>query len=356
MRYARVHLAGLGYELAPNSVDSSLLESRLAPVYEQLRLPYGQLEALTGVRTRRYWNPGQTMADAAADAGEKALAAAGIDRHRLGLLVYGGVCRDAVEPATACEVAHRLALPAAIEAYDVSNACLGVLNGVVQAANAIELGQIEAALVVSAESAREVVDATIDALLAKPTIDSFRMSLATLTGGSGAVGVVVAHESLAAGRHRLLGGVARSAPEHHMLCRWGAPHWRGRDGDDGHDLLQTHAVELLHAGVALGERTWGDFLARLGWDERPPGRVICHQVGKANQEMILKRLGIDPAADFVSYPWLGNIGTVSLPITLALAAEAGHVRAGDRVGLLGIASGLNCLMLGVEWGGPQNDE
>ena len=43
------------------------------------------------------------------------------------------------------------------------------------------------------------------------------------------------------------------------------------------------------------------------------------------------------------------MGTVSMPITAAIAEERGFLSSGDRVGLLGIGSGLNCLMLGVEW-------
>jgi 3-oxoacyl-[acyl-carrier-protein] synthase-3 len=46
---------------------------------------------------------------------------------------------------------------------------------------------------------------------------------------------------------------------------------------------------------------------------------------------------------------LGNMGTVSLPLTAALAEERDFLRPGDRVGWLGIGSGLNCLMLGLEW-------
>jgi 3-oxoacyl-[acyl-carrier-protein] synthase-3 len=56
-----------------------------------------------------------------------------------------------------------------------------------------------------------------------------------------------------------------------------------------------------------------------------------------------------PERDFTTFRYLGNIGTVSLPITAAIAEERGFLAPGDLVGLLGIGSGLNCLMLGVNW-------
>ena len=64
---------------------------------------------------------------------------------------------------------------------------------------------------------------------------------------------------------------------------------------------------------------------------------------------MLKALGIPPEKDFSTFEFLGNMGTVSLPLTAALAEEREFLRPGDRVGFLGIGSGLNCLMLGVEW-------
>ncbi len=60
-------------------------------------------------------------------------------------------------------------------------------------------------------------------------------------------------------------------------------------------------------------------------------------------------LWIEVEKDFTTYGFLGNIGTVSLPITAALANERGILKRGDSVGFLGIGSGLNCLMLGLKW-------
>ena len=341
MRYNRVCIEAIRYELPPTVVTSAMLEERIAPVYESLRIPSGQIEALTGVRERRFWTPGQTMASAAAVAGRKALDATDIPRDAIGMLIYGGVCRDHVEPATACAVADAIGLPGETELYDVSNACLGVLNAVTQIANAIELGQIRAGLAVSAETSRPVVEQTIARLIANPTMDVFKTSLATLTGGSGAVAVLVVHEDLARHGHRLLGGAARSEARHHKLCWWGGA------GDEA-PMLHTHAVELLEAGVALGARTWGDFRAALEWSDLPD-RVVCHQVGRANQDAILRSLEIPADRDFATFPFLGNVGTVSLPITAAIAEQRGVIEPGQRVGWLGIASGLNCLMLGLEW-------
>ena len=43
------------------------------------------------------------------------------------------------------------------------------------------------------------------------------------------------------------------------------------------------------------------------------------------------------------------MGAAALPLTTAIGIERGYVRPGDNVALLGIGSGLNCMMLGVVW-------
>src|SRR5205823_2923378 len=126
------------------------------------------------------------------------------------------------EPATACRVAAALGVNQDAAVYDVSNACLGVLNGIVDVANRIELGQCRAGLVVSCETAREINDVMIEQMLQAQNMETFRTSVATLTGGSGAAAVLVTDGSFAADRRRrLVGGATQTDPQHFGLCRWG---------------------------------------------------------------------------------------------------------------------------------------
>ena len=221
-RYQRVHLTALGYELGPVVVTSAELEERLAPVYLRLHLQPGQLEAWTGIAERRWWQPGFTLSTGALAASRKALRASEVRPADLGMVIYGGVCRELFEPATACAVADGLGVRGSAFVYDVSNACLGVLNGMVEVANRIELGQIRAGLVVSCETAREINETTLARLLRGGDMAAFALVLATFTGGSGAVAVLLTDGSFAGPPGpRLLGAVTEVAPEYHRLCRWG---------------------------------------------------------------------------------------------------------------------------------------
>ncbi len=352
MKYQHVYIDAIGYELPTQVVTTDELELELEPVYRALRMAPGQLESLTGVGERRWWDRGYAVSDGAIAAARKALTSVDFASKYLDVVIYAGVCRELLEPATACRVAAALGVSPDCAPYDLSNACLGVLNGMIDVANRIELGQIRAGLVVSCESAREINELAISQLLAEPTPQQFRASLATFTGGSGAVALLLTDGTFGhARRRRLVGGASQSAPQHHDLCRWGFRTITNmpRAAQQFTQFFVTDSVAVLKHGVELGRRSFAQFLQTLAWSREHVDKVICHQVGKPHRDTILESLGLGTHQDFCTFPYLGNIGTVSLPLTAALAERRGFLRADDRVGFLGIGSGLNCLMLGIEW-------
>lgn len=346
MFYSKVYLESIGYELAPNVVTSEDLERKLEPLYDALHIKVGQLEALTGIRERRYWDVEHTMHDGAIKAGQKALEDSGIQPEDIGMLIYGAVCRDNLEPATACAVAHNLGLGPDTQVFDVSNACLGAITGIIQVANAIELGHIKAGLVVACESARQIVESTISRIRDTRDMEILKKNFATLTGGSGAAAVLLTGKSLAKKNHRLLGAVIKNAIEHHKLCRWGPD--TGMPASGLH-VMETDSVSVLKNGVALGVETFKSFKEKFSLADDQPDKIVMHQVGEANQKTILKAMGIPDEKDFSTYRFLANMGTVSLPITAAIASEREFFEENDFVGFFGIGSGLNCMMLAIRW-------
>ena len=370
-KYKRVYLSALGYELGPQIVTSAEIEARLAPVYARLNLQPGQLEAWTGIVERRWWETGSRLSAGAAAAARKALAKTAVRPADLGVVIYAGVCRENFEPATACAVADALGVRGAASVYDLSNACLGVLNGMLEIANRIELGQIRAGLVVSCESAREINEIAIARLVGETRdhgrdqvrdqvrydgsgMDRFAEALATFTGGSGAVAMLLTDGSFGGARgHRLRGAVSQVAPEYHRLCRWGLEAAEPMDlaaGDHRYaQYMATDSVAVLKHGVHLGQRTLQQFLTEMDWTPEQVDRVICHQVGSGHQDAILKSLNLPKQKDYTTYRFLGNMGTAALPVTAAIAEERGVLKNGQTVAFLGIGSGLSCLMMGLEW-------
>jgi 3-oxoacyl-[acyl-carrier-protein] synthase-3 len=348
MHYQHVCVETFASTLPDEIVTSEQIETWLAPLYERLKLPPGRLELMTGIRQRRFWPRGMLPSEKSVETGEKAIRTAGIDRRQIGALVHASVCRDYLEPATAASVHQRLGLPSDCLIYDVSNACLGILNGMLQVANMIELGQIRAGLVVGTEGSRQLVETTIRHLNETQTLtrDDMKLAVASLTIGSASAAVLLCDRELTRTHNRLTTAVARANTQFCDLCHSG----RDEAAADGmQPLMTTDSERLMREGVALAEEAFTDFLAVAGWSADEIDKTFCHQVGSAHRKLLFAALGLDPRIDFGTLEFLGNTGSAALPVSAALGIERGHLKPGDRVALLGIGSGINTLMLGVEW-------
>lgn len=347
MRYHHVCIDTIAYQLPPVVLTSTEIEKRLAPLYQRLSLPEGRLEMMSGVQERRLWHSGTRPSNASIMAGQLALAKTELPKEKIGCLIHAAVSRDFLEPATASVVHAGLELlPTAIN-FDVSNACLGVINGMLLIANMIELGQIEAGLVVAGETAEPLVEATLKDLLENPhhTRQSIKSSFASLTIGSAAIAVILTHESLSNSNHRLLAGSIRAATQYNDLCQGSEVGHQDRNQWQ----MQTDSETLLVRGVELAAETWQTLKAEIDWNNEDVNRIFCHQVGTAHRRELYRQLELDINKDFPTLEFLGNVGTVSLPITFAMGVEQGLLKSGDKAALLGIGSGINSIMAGIEW-------
>ncbi len=319
---------------APIVATSASFDERLAETYSRVRFRAGMLDNVAGIHERRWWGPDVSFADAAAMAGAKAIAESGVDPARIALLIDTSVCRDHLEPSKAVAVHHQLGLSSACMNFDLSNACLGFVNGMQLAATMIDAGQIEYALVVDGEGSRHTQELTLERL-SRPeaTLADLASQFASLTLGSGGAAMVLGRADTHPDGHRIIGGATRGATQHHELCI-------GTLED-----MRTDSKALFDAGLVLSQELWEEAKSEFDWSDMDC--YISHQISKAHFAAMTKVLDIDPTKAPSTFPTRGNIGPASVPFTLALQADS--LSAGDRVLLMGIGSGLNAAALEIEW-------
>lgn len=319
---------------APITVTSAQIDEALAATYERLDIRPGLLEGLAGIRERRWWPEDVSFADAAAMAGAKAIADAGVDPGHVGLLIDTSVSRAHLEPSAAVDVHHQLGLSSHCLNFDLANACLGFVNGMQLASMMIDAGQVDYAVVVDGEGCRELQERTIarlqgDDVTAADVFENF----ASLTLGSGGAAMVLGRASEHPEGHRFIGGVSRAATEHHRICV-----------GDMHQM-RTDSRALLEAGLQLSVETWTEAQEHFDWSDLDC--YVIHQVSTVHTQAVMTAMGIDQSKVPLTFPTRGNIGPASIPYTLAQQAD--ELRAGDRVGCLGIGSGLNAAVIEIAW-------
>jgi 3-oxoacyl-[acyl-carrier-protein] synthase III len=338
MQFKNVVIQSLAAVDAPIKMTSAQIGERLKPTMDRLGLRPGFIEEITGINARRFWNSGTQPSDAATLAAEKAIEKAEIHRDNIGVLINTSVCRDFLEPSTACLVHGNLGLHERCLNFDIGNACLAFLNVMDVAARMIERGEVEYALIVDGESSGPITEATIERML-EPGMgeEQFRAEFASLTLGSGAAAMIMCRRELAPKGHSYLGSVTRAATQFNKLC-YGQM-----------DRMVTDTRVLLTEGLKLATKTFSAAREKLGWVVDELDQFIIHQVSSAHTDSLMKLLGLDPKKIYRIYPELGNIGPAAVPIALAKAVEKGKIKPGDRVALLGIGSGLNCSMAEIVW-------
>lgn len=331
--YTDTAILSVSAAMAPIVVTSEEIDNQLLDTYDRVGLIPGMLESLAGIKERRWWGPDVTFADAAAMAGAKAIAEAGVSADAIGLLIDTSVCRERLEPSAAVDVHEQLGLSTSCLNFDLSNACLGFINGMQIASMMIDSGQIDYALVVDGEGSRRPQEATIERLKSlETTKEDVLDQFATLTLGSGGAAMVLGRASTNDG-HRFRGGVSRAATQHNTLCM----------GDL--DTMRTDSRGLLEAGVALAKETWDASQKVFDWSNLD--MYIVHQVSKVHNAAIVAAMGIDSAKVPTTFPTQGNIGPASVPFTLAMSLDG--LNTGDRVACMGIGSGLNAAVIEIDW-------
>jgi hydroxymethylglutaryl-CoA synthase len=299
-----------------------------------------------GAREMAVAEPGEDTVALAALAGRRALAASGLSREQLGLLVVGTETGVDHSKPVASFVHGLLQLPAAMRVYDTQHACYGGTAGVMTAVEWIASGAADgrAALVVCSDIARYGVGTP-----GEPT------------QGAGAVAMVIAANPDLVEIDLGISGAAST----HVHDFW-RPLGRREAQVDGH-----YSVQCYLDAVAAAYRGWRD--RAVACDLVPEGGMVserlaricyhvpfCKMARKAHLHLrrcdledagvALDAIAEDPhgLAAFTAQvepslalcAQVGNIYTGSLYLALAglLHADAADL-AGRRIGLFSYGSG-----------------
>ena len=338
MLFENVSIAGLAHIDAPHTLTSLEINERLKPTFERLRIRADMLGDIAGVHARRLWDPGTQASDGAGMAARRVLEQTGVRADQLGMVINTSVSRDYLEPSTAAIVSGKLGVGDRCITFDIANACLAFVNGMDMAARLIEVGDVQYALIVDAETSNLVYEKTIERL-SRPDVsaEEVKNELAALTTGSGAAAMLLCHRSLAPDAPRYRGAVTRSANQFSHLCLGNL------------DRMVTDTRSLLIEGIRLAEKTFKAASEQFGWKVEDLAQFVIHQVSQPHTKAFIKTLGIEPTKVMTIFGEFGSIGPASVPIVLSKLNELGRLKKGDRIGLMGIGSGLNCSMAEVVW-------
>jgi 3-oxoacyl-(acyl-carrier-protein) synthase III len=341
-----VCISGVGAEIPDQVVTTTDLEQRVR-LCERFGVERGWLEQVTGVRERRWAEPHVQPSMLATRASRRALEDARLDPLLIDTLVYAGVTRDCLEPATANLVAEAIGARNA-RVFDLLNACNGLVDGIDVADSLIRTGKARRVLVSTGERASLAVDWQAE------TFDEMLRAVASLVVGDGGGALVVEQSDDPQRGLRAREFRSDATQWRHAIGGWfgDATHACERCGGILDRALRCDGPAFLRAAVALLQPTMEATMQRTGWRYDELDLVFCHQPTKHFVEHVLAHL--DDAAPVARKVWataarFGNTSTMSLPLAMAEARAAGRLSPGSKILVIAPSSGVSAAAMTMVW-------
>ncbi|WP_020180552.1 beta-ketoacyl-ACP synthase III [Methylopila sp. M107] len=319
MKSAGTRILGLGHAVPARRVSSAEIEASLG-------LEAGWIERRTGVRERRWAEPDEKLTDLAAQAGESALDAAGLERTDVGLLLLATSTPDRLLPPSGPLVAHKLGLSRA-GAVDLAGACAGFLYAL-SLADAQVRAHGRAVLVIAAN------------LLSRRINFAERGGAALFADAAGAV-LVGPVDDPARG---VVGQSLASDGAGYRLVSIAAG---GSEQPFGADTpIEDTRMAISNGGALFGEAVRlmtacsQEALAEAGLAVDAVDRFVPHQANARIFAAVGRKLGVAEAAMVDTVADYGNSSAATIPLSLSLSHEARAIRPGETLLLAAAGAGL----------------
>jgi 3-oxoacyl-[acyl-carrier-protein] synthase-3 len=339
MMLPRLHLSRPAIVLPNAALDNDAVLSRVHesfygsasewdPIEQGIRYVFDRCNTKV-----RYVEPDPALSpgEFASRAASACLRENGVAVSEIDLLVYGGIAREAFEPATAAEVAGRLGAKP-LHAMDVTCACAGLIEALHAVAGYFALhDELRMALVCAGELTRDRISYDIQ------SPQDVAIRAAGLTLGNAAAALLVSREPLPAGSARLVGFRHKTLSEHYALCT--AP-------VDGY--FTSHSKELFALAVHVPPEV-RRLVEAAGWSPQEVDHYAFHQPSEAILERVFTELDAKPAACVHTHSLFANTASTAWAVALDHRLRHGTVRAGDKIVIVGAASGFTIVCAAAVW-------
>lgn len=309
---------------AVHSIATALPERAVgnAQIAARLGVSEDWIVSRTGVHERRRAVAGERLYGFAAEAGEEALGAAGLDPAELDLVLVATMSHELLTPSASALVAAEIGAVNA-GALDLNAACSGFVSALGLAAAQVESGGMKKILVIGAD------------MLSTVTNPDDRATAAIFGDGAGAV---VVSNGVRAGRigQLVIGADGRQAD----LVR--AHRSDGYIEMKGPDTFR-HAVDRLAEATEESLAAGG-----LGLDDID--LFVYHQANSRIITAVGEKLDLPGERVIDCIAGYGNTSAASVPLALAEAEREGRLAEGSRVLLAAFGGGLTWSAITVVWG------
>lgn len=288
---------------------------------------------LSGTETRYHRNNGEKAIDFAVRAGRKALEKSELAPGDIDLLIYTGVGRGWVEPATANLFQSELGLTRAT-CFDVLDACASWIRGLSIAKSFLDQAVYKTVMILNCEfNFREYCRPNLE----MTRLEDLENAFSAFTIGEAATATIVTAD----GDPGESDFSFRTWGDKHELCKVLLPN-AGDFSSNGLNGVRpmsffTAPAELLSFTIRKLVDHFREAVAIAG---RTHDLIVGHAVSRSATSKVAQLLRLDVGRIFETHPRFGNTVSASLPLALAVAEEEGRLQRGMQVLLMMGSAGV----------------
>ncbi len=260
---------------------------------------------MTGVKERRIDNR-FTTSDLCYAAAERLIADLGWQKDEIDAVVFVTQNQDYILPATACILQQRLGLPKECYALDVSLGCSGWVYGLSTVAGLISNDGIKKALLLAGDGKRHYCNHN-DPLFGHAG------TATALEFAEGAPGLMCHYGTDGSGYDAIIipdGGTRNVVTEKSFEMH---------DVDGKQKCrLETHmkGMDVFSFGISTAPKSVKKLAEHFGFDYQTQDYYLFHQANMKMNNMIVKKLKLDPAKVPSCMLHFGNTSSASIPLTI----------------------------------------
>ncbi|MFH0907925.1 MAG: ketoacyl-ACP synthase III [bacterium] len=300
--------------------------------------PVEKIARMTGIRHRRISGPDEFTSDLAVRAAEKLFSKGGVGANDIDALMLCTMTPDYQFPATACLVQTRLGLPKTCNAFDLSMGCTGYIYGLGLAKGLIETGQVRNLLFITSDTLTKILRPDDKGTR---TIFGDGAAATWLTGVPGDADFIGPFDYGTSGSIKTMAAVAggmRGSARRLAGIPWATEDYAFMDGPE----VLNFTIDVVPGAVTRA-------LDRAGLRLEDIDLFVFHQANKYMMEYLRQKMGIPKERFSVQIDFSGNTVSSTIPIALTAEREAGRLKDGMRLLLVGFGVGHSWATTVVRW-------
>ena len=322
------HIIGWGKYVPPNILTNADLAKTVDTSDKWIR-------EMTGIAQRHIASSKESTAMMAVHAAREAIKSAGIAPEEIDLVIVATATPEFPFPATACLVQNALGASHA-GAFDLEAGCSGFVYALTVSVGMIRSEMYKTILVVGAETLSRIVD--------------WHDRATCVLFGDGAGAVVLRASEEPGGVMSAVLGSDGSGGELLMVQAGGAKHPAGPDTVlDKLHYVKMNGREVYRFATRVMASAAKQVVERAGWTLEQIDLFIPHQANLRIIDSAAKSLNLAPDKVFVNLERYGNTSAASIPIAVCEAIDAGRIKPGDHIVMVGFSARLTWAASAIQW-------